>query len=109
MPSIQTSGTQTATLDTEHTLATITDAGVYYLEVDCGAMVLLDRTILKVKEKTLSGGTTRILDVATYSNVQGDPIKRSAPIYVDQEIVVTLEQVDGTGRSYPWKVAQLDA
>ena len=42
MPTSKSSGTQAATIDTEHTLATITDAGTYVLFVDTNAMVLAD-------------------------------------------------------------------
>ena len=104
---VQASGTQTATLGTEHTLATVTAAGTYYLEVDTAALAAGETLLLSQKVKTLSGGTTRLESTGLYKHVQGVPIKRSVPIQSDQEYVATLKQTGGTGRAYPWKVMSL--
>lgn len=104
MPTVESSGTQTATIDTEHTLATITSNDTLQLIVDTANMAAGDVLILRVKTKVLSGGTTRLVQEAIYANAQSIPIKYSDPIMSDQEAVFTLEQTDGTGRSYPWKV-----
>ena len=101
------SGTQTATLDTEHTLDTETDAGVYVLVIDTSNMAAGDITILRIKTKDKSGGTSRLAYSATYANIQGEPHKYSVPVPIDTEIVCTLEQTDGTGRNYDWNLLKL--
>ena len=98
------SDTQTATLDTEHTLDTETTAGVYILVVDCSNMVNGDIVILRIKTKYATGGTSRLAFQAAYSHIQAEPNKYSPPIPVDTEIIVTLEQTDGTGRDFPWNL-----
>lgn len=102
------SGTQSATLDTEHVLDNDTTGKTYVLVVDTGAMVSGDITILRIKTKVLSGGTLRLAYIATYAHAQGDPIKYSIPVPANIEIEVTLEQTDGTGRSYPWSLLALN-
>ena len=101
------SGTQAATLDTEHTLDTETGAGVYVLVVDTSNMVNGDIVILRIKTKYASGGTSRLAYMATYAHVQAEPNKYSIPVPVDAEIIATLEQTDGTGRSFYWNLLKL--
>jgi hypothetical protein len=101
------SGTQTATLDTEHTLDTETGAGVYVLVVDTANMANGDVVILRLKTKALTGATSRLAYQATYANVQGEPNKYSIPVPVDTEIIATLEQTDGTGRNFPWNLLKM--
>ena len=108
---VEASGTQTATLDTEHTLATEAEAKVYVLIVDTGAMVNGDITVLRVKFPVLSGGTSRLVFSATYAHVQADPIKTSIP-FCNPGLdatggTFTLEQTDGTGRAYPWALVSI--
>lgn len=98
------SGSQTATIDTEHTLATETTAGVYCLVVDTANMVAGDVVILKLYTKYASGGTSRVAFQVLYSDIQADPIKYSPPVPIDTEIKATLEQTDGTGRAFPWNL-----
>jgi hypothetical protein len=102
----EASGTQAATVGTEHTLATIATAKVFQLYVDISALAAGEHVELKVKSKVLSGGTTRALSSAIYSwrDAAIDPIAVSIPIMSDQECVCTLKQLDGTGRSFPWAV-----
>lgn len=107
MPTQKTSGTQSATVTTEHTLATITDAGTYILVVDCNALDDGDELELRAKVKTLSGGTTRLAYTATYIHAQEELVKISVPIPCLHELVFTLEQAAGTGRSFPWEVVEL--
>jgi len=101
------SGTQSATIDTEHTLSTQTTAGSYVLSVDLNNLALGDVVILRVKTKVGSGGTTREILSNTFSNPQGQPVVQSIPIASPHEVVFTLEQVEGTGRSFPWEVISL--
>ena len=97
-------GTQSATINTEHTLTTQTTAGIYVLRVDCGAMIAGDTTIIRLKTKALSGGTSRIEQEITLTGVQAKPNWVSDPVPVDVEVACNLTQTAGTGRSYPWKL-----
>lgn len=102
--SSQTNGSQTASIDTEHTLATITAAGVYILVVDTANMVNGDIVTFRLKTKCRSTDTSRLAFSVTYSHVQSEPNKYSVPVPSDVELIATLEQTDGTGRAFPWSV-----
>lgn len=101
-----TGGSQTASIGTEHTLATITAAGTYQLVVDTNAMVNNDRLELRIYSIPRSGGTERLEMLAVYENVQGEPIKRSIAILSPFSWKATLKQTSGTGRAFPWSVHQ---
>lgn len=98
------SGTQAATISTEHSLTQQTGVGIYVLEVDTSGMESGDTLVLRLKTKVLSGGASRGTQEATLTGVQVVPNWRSEPIPVDVEIIATLLQSAGTGRSYPWKL-----
>jgi hypothetical protein len=100
-------GTQTATIDTEHTLDTETTAGVYILVVDTANLANGDVVTFRIKTKYASGGTSRLAFSATYAHAQAEPNKYSPPIPIDAEIVCTLEQTDGTGRDFPWNLLKV--
>jgi len=100
-------GTQAATLDTEHTLDTETTAGVYVLVVDMSNLANGDIVILRIKTKYADGGTSRLAYSAVYANVQAEPNKYSVPVPIDEEIICTLEQTDGTGRNFYWNLLKL--
>lgn len=98
-------GTQAATLDTEHTLGSEeTVDGYYQLVVDTSAMVAGDVLVLRAKLKVKSGGTARIIAAATFRDAQAEPAAVSVPIPNIYGLTFTLEQTDGTGRSYDWSI-----
>jgi len=107
MPTSNSNGSQTATIDTEHTLATISTDVTAVIGVDLNALVLGDTVILRVKLKVRSAGTTRLAYEAVYSNVQHELVALSVPVASTNEIVFTLEQTDGTGRAFPWEIWEL--
>lgn len=107
MPTSISSGTQTATISTEHTLATDTTNHSYVLVVDTGAMVNGDILELRLYTIVLASGTERVAYIATYAHAQGDPQKYSVPVPADISCKATLKQTAGTGRSYPWKLLAL--
>lgn len=100
-------GTQAATISTEHTLSTQTTAGVYVLVVDCNAMVAGDVVEFRFKTKYASGGTSRQARIWTLANVQEDANFYSDPIAIDTEVIATLKQTAGTGRSFPWNLLRI--
>lgn len=107
---LQASGTQTATIGTEHTLETVEATGVFTLHVDTVNMANGDILRLRVKQMTLTGGAIRTLFFHGYYAAQSadDYIKVSIPVGNDLSdtgaITFTLEQTHGTGRDFPWKV-----
>ena len=107
MTTSKADGSQVATVDTEHTLTTITDTGTFQLTVDADALTEGDTVVLRVKHKVRSTGTTRLAYQATYSHTQAEPVKFSLPVPSLNELVFTLEQTDGTGRTFPWEVIEI--
>lgn len=101
------SGTQTATIDTEHTLDTETTAGVYILIVDTGNLANGDIVTLRLKVKAKSGESSKLAFQASFAHAQAEPIKYSPPVAIDTEIVATLEQTDGTGRDFVWNLLKM--
>ena len=100
-----TGGTQTATVTTEHTLATITAAGTYQLVVDTTNMVFGDTLELRVKVKARSASSSLEVFYASYSGAQGtDVIKLSPPMPAPFEFIATLKQTVGTGRAFIWSI-----
>lgn len=102
------SGSQTATITTEHNLGTaITAAGVYVLVVDANAMANGDVLELRAKTKAKSGSTQHLAYLVTYAHVQAEANKYSVPIPVDTELQFTLKQTAGTGRAFDWNILSL--
>lgn len=105
--SVNTSGTQSATLDTEHTLATITSAGTYQLVVDTDNLVNGEVVVLRIKVKAFSGQASKLLFESAYMHDQGAMcLAMSPPVPAPIEFVATLTQSGGTGRSFPWAIYQ---
>jgi hypothetical protein len=104
MPTSIASGTQAATVGTEHTLATDTTNKTYVLAVDAGAMVNGDELELRLYTIVLSAGTERLAFYAKFPNVQASPQLYSPPVPADISCKATLKQTAGTGRSFPWKL-----
>jgi hypothetical protein len=101
------SGTKATTLDTEHVLNTTTPEttdGVFQLFIDVNAMVAGDVTLIRIKEKTISGGTQRRCKVYTLVGAQSDPLWVSEAFMFLHGWDMTIEQTDGTARSYPWSI-----
>jgi hypothetical protein len=104
---VKTSGTQTATVTTEHTLATVTDAGVYELTVDVSALLdaaTPDEVELRVYAKVLSGGTEREVSCDTLRGTQGKPIYKSLAFISPHHFKATLKQTQGTSRDFDWAI-----
>jgi hypothetical protein len=108
MPNTEASGTQTATVGTEHTLnaAAFTAAGLYVLTLDTSAMAegaTPDILEVRVYEKVLTGSTKQIVIVSTLVGKQVEPVKTFA---LDSMFYAefTLKQTQGTGRAYEWRV-----
>ena len=104
------SGTQSATVTTEHTLLDINTAGTYTLHVDKVNMVAGDTLELRIYQMVLTAGTRRVAYMERYAGVQptDDMIAISVPISNELtdsgSLRFTLTQSTGTSRNFPWKV-----
>lgn len=101
------SGSQAATVNTEHTLTTQTTAGVYVLVVDLNVLVNGDTVELRIKTKAKAGSTSRFAYFEVYANAQESNVVYSVPVPIDTEIVATLKQTSGTGRTFDWNLLTL--
>ncbi len=102
-------GSQTATISTEHVLNTTTPEttdGAFQLIVDVAAMVDGDVLTLRIYEKARTGDTQRLLWSASYIHAQARPLTASPPIILLHGWDMTLEQTAGTGRAFPWSIRQ---
>lgn len=104
--SVNTNGSQTAVIGTEHTLATITVTGIFQLVVDANALVNGDELELRIYLKPASGGTERLAYYTAFAHAQGQPLKTSLTIPSPISWRATLKQTAGTGRAFPWAVWQ---
>lgn len=108
MPSVIDSGLQTATISTEHTLATITTDGVFVSTFDLGALAALDVVTFRVYGKARSTDTERLLHRGTYGpTMPGILLVQTLPIVSPHYMRVTLQQTAGTGRDFPWAVYEV--
>ena len=107
-PTVNASGSQTATINTEHQLVDITSAGTYLLKVDTVNMADGDILALRMYTK-INGGTLRVCYVEWFYDAQDtdDLIKSSIPIPTADECKFTLKQTAGTGRAFVWEVLAL--
>lgn len=102
------SGTQAATIDTEHTLgAAVTVPGTHILVVNTANMANGDVLELRGKTKVLSTGAEAIYLIASYVHAQSDPVKMSIPIPSLYSVTFTLRQTAGVGRTFEWAVLAL--
>ena len=104
---VKTSGSQTCTISTEHTLATVTDAGVYQLALDLNALAdgaTPDILVVAAYGKARSSDTERLMETWEFVGSQGKPLWRSNPEVSPHSYKVTIKQTQGTGRAVPWAI-----
>jgi len=105
---VVSSGTQAATVGTDHSLATSTTGKTYVLAVDTINMAPGDILELTAYTKVLSTSTAHLAYKAAYAHAQVTPNKYSVPIPANQSIEVKLKQVAGTGRNFDWALLSID-
>jgi hypothetical protein len=103
---VDSSGSQTATVTTEHTLATPTTNATYVLSVDTVNLVNGDMVELRCYDK-VDGTNYALMWKATYQHIQIGNAKASPPIAVTTQAKFTLKQTAGTGRVFPWSVRRI--
>jgi hypothetical protein len=101
------SGSQLSVINTEHSLSQKTGIGIYVLVVDTSAMEAGDTVEVRIKTKCISSGTVKIAYLDIYSDVQDEPHKYSVPVPVDLEIICTIKQTTGTGKTFPWNLLRV--
>lgn len=105
------SGTQSATVTTEHFLSSPNVAGVYTLHVDLVNMVSGDVVEIRVYQMVLTGGTQRVV-MTPYIFYGAQPTDGLIQVFgpIANELTDTnslrfsLKQTFGTSRNFPWKV-----
>lgn len=107
----KTSGAQTATINTEHTLATVTDAGIYVLRVDLANLAAGDVLELRLYAKARDAtDSERLMYSASYGPIlPAHLLTDSVPVVSAGYFKVTLKQTAGTGRAWPWVVLSTGA
>ena len=103
----ESSGSQTATVTTEHTLATIITQKTFVLTVDCSNLVAGEYVELKVKRDARSADITRTIHTRIVSWLEASvtPIIAMPPVPAGGgEFVCTLKQLNGTSRAFPWAI-----
>lgn len=103
--SVSTSGSQTCTISTEHTLATVTDPGIYQAALDVSAAADGDVFVVRVYGKARSSDTERLLDLLTVGPVAPATLLVRTVAHVSPHYYrLTLTQTAGTGRAVPWAI-----
>lgn len=107
----EASGTQTAVIGTEHVLATIATAKTFVAVVRIAPIVASEYVQLRVRRRVLSGGPTDVIFSKTYSWLEA-AIRQAVTLPVDASgggrYEVTLRQLNGTGRDFPWAIETPD-
>ena len=108
MATTVSSGTQTATLNTDHTLYTTAALKTCVLSVDLGNLASGDTVEIRISGPVLSGGTGRIITTNVYSGTQSDPGFQSPALILQTGSTFIIRQTTGGGRAFPWRVDTLD-
>lgn len=103
---VDSSGSQTATIGTEHVLDSPTTVATYVFSVDTVNMANGDLLELRVYDM-IDGTNYRQIWKGTYQHIQINVGKVSPPIAVTTQAKFTLKQVAGTGRAFPWSVRRI--
>lgn len=107
--SVNTSGSQTCVISTEHTLATITAAGVYQIALDLANLAdgtTPDILTCKIYGKARSSDTERLMEAYEFIGSIARALWLSIPVVSPHHYKVTITQSQGTGRAIPWAVYQ---
>lgn len=104
---VKTSGSQAATVTTEHTLATVTDAGVYQAAIDVSDLVngaTPDLLEIRIYGKARSSDTERLIKVWSLIGAQTEALWLSPPFISPHHYKLTINQIQGTSRTFEWAI-----
>jgi len=107
MATQEASGTVTiTTVGTEQAVATITTAKAFQLLVDISALAPGEYVQVNLKRKVLSGGASGYVHKRIFSWLDAllDPVIAFEPILSTSELDVTMNQLTGIARAFPWAV-----
>lgn len=103
--SVVASGTQTATISTEHTLYDNATARTLALAVDTTNLVSGESVTLRIYTKVINtSGTYRQASAITIAGGDPSPAAVSPPLLFPNGAKFTLQQTAGTGRAFDWAV-----
>lgn len=106
---LHSSGTQTATVGTEHFLSNPNVADEYMTVIDLSAMVAGDFLEVRAYQMVLTGGTSRPFWLETYQGIQPADLQEARTPWVPNDLTDTnavrfsMNQKLGTSRNFPWK------
>jgi hypothetical protein len=103
---VDSSGSQTAVISTEHVLSTPTTSATYVFSVDTVNFVNGDLLELRCYDM-VDATNYRQAWKGTYQHAQINNAKISPPIAVTTQAKFTLKQTAGTGRVFPWSVRRI--
>ena len=86
------------------TLTAKTDVGILQAWIDLNAMAAGDQYEIKFYEKTISGGTQRLVEVWTVTGAQAKPLFTIPSLIVMWGWEVTMKKLVGTDRSIVWSL-----
>lgn len=102
------SGTQNTTVDTEHSLANTTVAGIYVAQWNLTNLAKGDVIRVYVTAKVLTGDTEEIVFEGIYANdLLNSPIIQSPPFVSMFSCTMRLLQTAGSSRSIPWALIRV--
>jgi hypothetical protein len=105
---LDSSGTQTAVISTEHTLATSTTNGTFQFITRLNNLALGDIVELRLYTITLTGGTLEVCFLGVYGpSLPVAIVSVSPPMASDISLRCTLKQTAGTGRNFDWKLLRI--
>jgi hypothetical protein len=107
MPTVRDSDTTTATGGVD-VLTDIVDNKYFTFKIDLGLMTTADADVMTliIYDMVLPAGTLRIYRTETYTGTITDPIKFLAPLWITEEIKITLQQTAGVNKNYAWALLQ---
>ena len=103
MVTVSGSGTQTATIGTEHTLFNPVTSKWFSGWIDLTNMASGDTTEIRIYAIAKTAGSYILYSLDTYIGAQTIPLVHCASLPSDIGFKVTLKQTVGTGRTYDWK------
>lgn len=104
MPKIFASGDQVAVPSTEHTLVTITQQGTYELQVDMTDLTGTELLTLRAYSKILNSSSEVLMDSHQLKATHPIQLLRTVPRGTPFYLRYSIEQTNGTGRTFPWSV-----
>jgi hypothetical protein len=89
------------------TIATNATAGIYQAFIDLNNVAAGDVFEFRVYEKTITGGTQRLVYYARFANAQATPIFASPTLILGIGWDCTLVKSTGTDRAFTWRISKV--